>query len=248
VPVPVLTPRLSSYWLDLVTAVPADVARAQIDGLEHDVLADAAPIRALIPQELKPVRAALQAALGAERGLTGATGRWHPGSMLYRQNRPDFAFSAKHMHGEALAAAPAVDVWPVVEGIGGQHGHYFLDGLWAVRGWLDQATGGVSLTRGRRDPDHLALGDAIDFWRVVALEPGHRLTLLAEMKLPGSAALEISLHEEAPRRTRIRISATFHPAGAPGLAYWHALAPAHWLIFPGLAWAIAARAEGRAAR
>jgi uncharacterized protein YbjT (DUF2867 family) len=247
IPVPVLTPRLSSYWLDLVTAVPADVARALIDGLEHDVIADDAPIRELVPQALKSVSAALRAALDAERGLAGATGRWHPGSMLYRKNRPDFAFYAKHMHGEAVAAAPASVVWPLVEGIGGRHGYYFLDSLWALRGWLDRASGGWGLTRGRRDPDRLAPGDTIDFWRVVALEPGRRLTLLAEMKLPGSAALEIALHEEAPDRTRIRISATFHPAGAPGLAYWHALAPAHWLIFPGLARAIAARAEGRAA-
>lgn len=247
VPVPVLTPQLSAYWLDLVTAVPADVARALIDGLAHDVLADAAPIRALVPLELKPVRAALQAALDAERGVSGVDGRWHPGSMLYRQNRADFAFYAKHMHGQAVAAAPVDAVWPVIEGIGGRHGYYFLDALWALRGWLDEASGGWGMTRGRRDPDHLQLGDSIDFWRVVALEPGRRLTLLAEMKLPGAAALEFTLKDEGPRRTRIRITATFHPAGAPGLAYWHALAPAHWLIFPGLARAIAARAEGRVA-
>ena len=247
VPVPVLTPRLSSYWLDLVTAVPANVARALIEGLEHDVIADDGPIRALIPLDLQPVHAALQAAFDAERGVAGAVGRWHPGSMLYRQNRPDFAFYAKHMYGEAVAEAAAETVWPVVEGIGGRHGYYFLDSLWALRGWLDRASGGSGLARGRRDPDRLAPGDTIDFWRVVALEPGHRLTLLAEMKLPGSAALEIELQPLAPTRTRIRVTATFHPAGAPGLLYWHALTPAHWLIFPGLARAIAARAEARAA-
>lgn len=248
VPVPVLTPRLSSYWLDLVTAVPANVARALIEGLEHDVIADDAALRALIPLELKPVGAALQAALDAEQGLGAAPGRWHPGAMLYRQNRPDFAFYAKHMHGEAVAEAPIAAVWPVVEAIGGRHGYYFLDVLWALRGWLDKASGGSGLTRGRRDPDHLALGDTIDFWRVVALEPGRRLTLLAEMKLPGSAALEIALDELALARTRVRVTATFHPAGAPGLLYWHALAPAHWLIFPGLARAIALRAAAQAAQ
>jgi hypothetical protein len=246
-PVPVLTPRLSSYWLDLVTAVPANVARALIEGLEHDVLADDAAIRALIPLELKPYRAAAQAAFDAERGIAGVQGRWSPGSMLYRQNRPDFAFYAKHMHGEALAHAPREAVWRVVEGIGGRHGYYFLDSLWSLRGWLDRVSGGSGLTRGRRDPDHLRLGDSVDFWRVVALEPGQRLTLLAEMKLPGSAALEFMLRPEGAGRTRIQVTATFHPAGAPGLVYWHALLPAHALIFPGLARAIAARAEGRAA-
>ncbi|MCA3250718.1 MAG: SDR family oxidoreductase [Pseudomonadota bacterium] len=253
VPVPVLTPRLSSYWLDLVTAVPVNVARALIEGLEHDVIADDAAIRALLPLELKPVRTALQAAFDAERGAGGAAdsptfGRWHPGSMLYRQNRPDFAFYAKHMHGQAVAEAPPDAVWPLVEGIGGRHGYYFLDSLWALRGWLDRASGGFGLTRGRRDPDRLVIGDTIDFWRVVALERGHRLTLLAEMKLPGSAALEIVLHALDARRTRIEVTATFHPAGAPGLLYWHALTPAHWLIFPGLARAIASRAEGAAGR
>jgi uncharacterized protein YbjT (DUF2867 family) len=247
IPVPVLTPKLSSYWLDLVTAVPANVARALIEGLEHDVLADDAAIRALIPLELKPVRAALQAAFDAERGLGAGTARWHPGSMLYRQNRADFAFYAKHMHGEAIAAAPPEAVWPVVEGIGGTHGYYFLDALWTLRGWLDRAGGGFGLVRGRRDPDRLEPGDVIDFWRVAAIERGRRLTLLAEMKLPGSAALEFVLEPLSEVRTRIRITATFHPAGAPGLMYWHAMAPAHWLIFPGLARAIAARAEAASA-
>jgi uncharacterized protein YbjT (DUF2867 family) len=257
VPVPVLTPRLSSYWLDLVTAVPANVARALIEGLEHDVLADDTAIRALIPLDLQPYRAAAQAAFDAERGVDDAGAaagadasakasrrRWVPGSMLYRQNRPDFAFYAKHMHGHAETRAPLDAVWRVVQGIGGQHGYYFLDALWQLRGWLDRATGGTGLTRGRRHPTELEIGDTVDFWRVVALEPGHRLTLLAEMKLPGSAALEFLLHPLGDGRTRLDVTATFHPAGAPGLMYWHALTPAHALIFPGLARAIAARAEG----
>jgi uncharacterized protein YbjT (DUF2867 family) len=246
VPVPVLTPKLSSYWLNLVTSVPTNVARALIEGLEHDVLADDAALRALIPLQLKPYRDAALAALEAERAAASPSGRWNPGSMLYRQNRPDFAFYAKHMHGEAVARAPAEAVWRVVQGIGGRHGYYFLDSLWSLRGWLDRLSGGSGLTRGRRDPDELVLGDTIDFWRVVSLEPGRRLTLLAEMKLPGSAALEFVLHPLDERRTQINVTATFHPAGAAGLLYWHALTPAHALIFPGLARAIAARAEAAA--
>jgi uncharacterized protein YbjT (DUF2867 family) len=245
VPVPVLTPRLSSYWLDFVTAVPTNVARALIEGLEHDVLADDAPIRALIPLELRTYRAAAQAALAAEQ-TSKAAGRWTEGSMLHRRNRPDFAFYAKRMQGEAVATATAAAVWREVVSIGGANGYYFLDALWRVRGRIDEMWGGTGLTRGRRDRHDLVVGDAVDFWRVVALEPGRRLTLLAEMKLPGSAALEFLVTPLDERQTKIVLTAYFHPAGARGLAYWHALTAAHGLIFNGLARSIAARAaKGR---
>jgi uncharacterized protein YbjT (DUF2867 family) len=263
VPVPVLTPRLSSYWLDLVTAVPSNVARALIDGLEHDVLADDAALRALVPLQLMPYRAAAQAAFDAERdhgaaaeGLApsdpleaearadAATGaRWTEGSMLYRRQRPDFAFYAKHMSAEAVADAPASAVWDIVRSIGGNNGYYFLDALWVLRARLDELSGGSGMKRGRRDPKELVVGDTIDFWRVAALEPGHRLTLLAEMKMPGSASLAFEVHALDERRSRVTVTASFHPAGVKGLLYWHALGPAHAVIFPGLAQAIARRAE-----
>ena len=245
-PVPVLTPQLSSYWLGLVTAVPTNVARALIDGLAHDVLADDAPIRALIPLELKPYRAAAEAALALERDAE-ATPRWTDGSMLFRQNRPDFAFYGKRMSGEAIAAAPADAVWREVAAIGGDNGYYFLDALWRARGCVDRLTGGTGLTRGRRDPHDVAVGDAIDFWRVIAVDPGRRLTLLAEMKLPGSAALEFEVLPEGPARTRVHVTGYFHPAGAPGLLYWYSLVPAHAVIFTGLARTIGQRAAAAAA-
>ncbi|MDH4062023.1 MAG: DUF2867 domain-containing protein, partial [Aquincola sp.] len=113
------------------------------------------------------------------------------------------------------------------------------------RGALDQWSGGTGLTRGRRDPHELAVGDTIDFWRVAALEPGRHLTLLAEMNLPGSAALAFEVEPLDAQRTRIVVTAYFHPAGVKGLLYWHALTPAHALIFPGLARAIAQRAQSR---
>jgi uncharacterized protein YbjT (DUF2867 family) len=240
-PVPVLTPRLSSYWLNLVTAVPTNVARALIDGLEHDVLADNEAIQALIPLALRTYRQAVEAALAGERA-GAASPRWSEGSMLYRGNRPDFAFYAKQMRGEAVTSAPADAVWREVASIGGENGYYFLDAAWRVRGRIDALAGGVGLRRGRRDPHHVAVGDAIDFWRVVAVEPGRRLTLLAEMKLPGSAALDFEVRPEADGRTRVVVTAYFHPAGAAGLLYWHALTPAHAVIFKGLAKAIVERA------
>ncbi|HSQ72542.1 MAG TPA: DUF2867 domain-containing protein, partial [Rubrivivax sp.] len=119
---------------------------------------------------------------------------------------------------------------------------------WAVRGQLDAWSGGTGMSRGRRHPHELVVGDTIDFWRVVGLEPGRRLTLLAEMKLPGSAALGFELQPLDERHTKIVVTAYFHPAGAPGLLYWHALIPAHALLFPGLAMAIATRAAAGTAR
>ena len=163
--------------------------------------------------------------------------------MLYRRDRPDFAFYAKQMQAEAVAAAPPEAVWAEVASIGGDNGYYFLDAAWRLRGCVDELVGGVGLRRGRRDPHDVEVSDAIDFWRVVAVEPGRRLTLLAEMKLPGSAALDLEIRPEAPGRTRIVVTAYFHPAGVRGLLYWHALTPAHVLIYRGLANAIAERAE-----
>lgn len=292
VPVPVLTPRLSSYWLDLVTAVPANVARALIEGLAHDVLADDAALRALVPRRLTPYREAAAAALAAERadwdeaeglapprdgapapGVSPAaaaavpaqdaapaapapatagesaaepTGRpWSEGSMLYRRRRADFAYYAKHMSASSRVRAPAATTWRVVEAIGGANGYYHLDALWQIRGRLDEFAGGTGMRRGRRNPHTLRVGDTVDFWRVVAREPGRELTLLAEMKLPGAAALHFAVRPEGEAASRVTVTASFHPAGVKGLAYWHSLAPAHAFIFPGLARAIARRAEAR---
>jgi hypothetical protein len=246
-PVPVLTPGLSSYWLNFVTAVPTNIARALIAGLEEDVLADDTAIRALIPLELKTYREAAEAALATERAAEAAP-RWTEGSMVFRQNRPDFAFYAKQLSGTAVAHAPADAVWREVAAIGGENGYYFLDALWRIRGCADELAGGVGLRRGRRDASAIAVGDEIDFWRVIAVEPGRRLTLLAEMKLPGAAALDFELSPEAHGRTRIVVTGYFHPAGAPGLLYWHALTPVHAVIFSGLANAIVERAERRDAQ
>jgi hypothetical protein len=241
-PVPVLTPKLSSYWLDLVTSVPGNVARALIDGLEHDVVADTHAIRELIPLRLRTYAEAARAALEAER-RDDAPGRWNEGSMRYRRDRPDFAFYAKSMHAEAVARAPVKAVWREIAAIGGSNGYYFLDGLWRLRGVADEWVGGVGLRRGRADPINVKAGDVIDCWRVMDVVPGQRLSLLAEMKMPGSAALEFVVTPESATRTRLAITAYFHPAGVRGLLYWHALTPAHAVIFPGLARAIAERAE-----
>ncbi|MBK9683827.1 MAG: DUF2867 domain-containing protein [Betaproteobacteria bacterium] len=256
VPLPLLKPRLFSHGLPLVTTVPTPVARALIEGLEHDVLADDAAIHELVPLKLLSYRQAAQAALDRERRAAQAAQanpssphgpRWTEGDMVYRRQRADFAFYARQMRAQATAVAPAAVLWQQVQQIGGDNGYYFLDVLWQVRGRLDQLLGGQGLRKGRPAAHALRLGDAVDFWRVVALEPGRRLSLLAEMKLPGAATLDFEVLPQGERRSQVCVTATFHPAGAPGLAYWHALTPVHAVLFPGLAQALARRAAQAAA-
>jgi hypothetical protein len=241
-PVPVLTPRLSSYWLDLVTAVPASVARPLIDGLTHDLLADDGAIRALAPIPLHTYREAAAAALEAERG-SAVSGRWTEGAFALRGSRHDISYYSKTERAEAIADAPAERVWRQVESIGGRNGWYWNTWLWRARGAVDRLVGGVGMRRGRRDPRTLRVGDALDFWRVVDVEPGRRLTLLAEMKVPGSAVLELAVEPLGDGRARVTTTAHFHPAGVAGLLYWYPLLPVHRMIFREMTRAIARRAE-----
>jgi hypothetical protein len=238
----VLTPRLSSYWLSLVTTVPANIARALIGGLKHDIPASDFRLRQLIPQPLLSFREAVKAALEAERGNAVAA-RWTEGALLFRNYRPDYAFYAKRASGTALSNASPEAIWEQITVIGGNNRYYYLNGLWTLREFFDWLLGGPGLNRGRRHPTELRLGDTIDSWKVIGLEPLQRLTLLFGMKAPGSGVLEFEVIPEPTGLTRITATAYWHPAGVWGLLYWYALAPAHRFIFKGLTRAIATRAE-----
>lgn len=241
-PLPMLSPHLSSLWLSLVTAVPANVARALIGGLEHDLLIEDQTLRDLIPLPLKPYRQAVEAALEAERSANERP-RWVEGSMLHRQNRPDFAFYAKHLRAEGRTQASAEALWRQVGSIGGDNGYYFLDVLWQMRGFFDLLVGGVGMRRGRPPSGELAVGDALDFWRVIGVERDRRLTLLAEMRIPGSATFELEIQSQAEGCHLISVTAHFHPAGVAGITYWNALLPIHKVLFRGLIREIIRRAE-----
>ncbi|MHB1876888.1 MAG: DUF2867 domain-containing protein, partial [Streptosporangiaceae bacterium] len=143
-----------------------------------------------------------------------------------------------------IRADPEI-LWQIIEGIGGERGWYSFPLAWAVRGLLDRAVGGVGLRRGRRDPDHLQVGDALDFWRVEEVVPGSLLRLRAEMKLPGLAWLELSVRRDAAGRTIYRQRAIFRPFGLLGQAYWWSVLPFHGIVFGGMLRNIAA-AAGRA--
>jgi uncharacterized protein YbjT (DUF2867 family) len=243
-PVPVLTPRLSSYWLGLVTTVPTPVARALIGGLEHDLPAHADAIRELVPQRLLDYREAVTAALEAER-RNAVAARWTEGALMYRNYRQDYAFYAKRASGSAYAAASPEDAWRVVSAIGGRNRYFALDILWTLRELADWIVGGPGLSRGRRHDSELRVGDTVDSWQVIGLEPQRRLTLLFGMKAPGAGILEIGLQPEG-EGCRITATAYWHPRGAWGLLYWYPLAPFHGLIFERMTDAIARRATAQA--
>jgi hypothetical protein len=244
--VPVLSPSLSARWLWLVTSVPTSIARALIEGLTQDVIAEDRAIRELVPQRLLGFRESVQRALDAEREHR-VVARWVEGSFAARNARSDYGFYAKKVRGSALVAEPADRVWTVVSGFAGRHGHLYLEPLWTLRRGMDWLLGGPSFRRGRRASDALRAGDVVDAWRVLAVEPGHRLTLLMEMKTPGSGVLEFDLRPEG-ERTRVVATSYFHPAGFWGLLYWYLLWPFHLLIFAGMGRAIGRRAQAEVAR
>lgn len=242
VPVPVLTPELSARWLSLITSVPTNIARALIGGLKHDIPADDAALRRLVPQRLLGFREAVHAALAAEREHAVAA-RWTEGRLLFRGNRPDYAFYAKRAGGSALSTARPEALWQVVTAIGGDNRYYTLNWMWWLRELLDWLVGGPGFTRGRRDPTSLRLGDALDYWTVIGIEPTRRLTLNLGMKVPGNGVLEFEIEPAVGGPTRIGATAYWHPQGVWGLLYWYALVPAHGFLFKYLTRAIARRAE-----
>ncbi len=242
VPVPVLSPELSAYWLKFVTAVPANIARALIGGLKHDFIADAAAIRTLIPRQLLGFEDSVRAALEAERRHAVAA-RWTEGAFMFRDYRPDYAYYAKHAGGETRTAASAASLWKVVSAIGGDNRYYAYNFLWTLREIADWLVGGIGLHRGRRDPQEVRVGDVIDSWRVIGVEPERRLTLAFGMKAPGAGVLEFEIEEVAPGERRLAVTAYWHPAGVWGLLYWYAMFPAHLVLFDALVKAIARRAR-----
>ncbi|MFI8090670.1 SDR family oxidoreductase [Streptomyces sp. NPDC086080] len=243
VPVPVLTPRLSSHWIGLVTPVPAAIARPLTESLRHEVVCHEHDIARYVPDppgHPLPFDEALALALRRVREARVAT-RWSSASVPGAPSDPlptdpDWAGGSLYQDERRLPvdASPQA-LWTVIEGIGGDHGWYSFPLAWAVRGRLDRFVGGVGLRRGRRDAEHLRVGDSLDFWRVEEIEPGRLLRLRAEMRLPGLAWLEMYVETDAQGRTHYRQRALFHPRGLLGHAYWWSISPFHAVVFGGMA-------------
>ena len=247
VSVPLLTPHLSSLWLGLVTPVYARVGRELIEGLKNRSVVTDPEARVVFPMTPVGLREAIGRAIRYEDRAFALT-RWSDARSSGGQ-RP---LPAETRFGSRLVDARRIHVevdtdrafGPIAK-IGGRQGWYFATWLWQARGAIDLLTGGVGMRRGRRDPDHPAVGDTIDFWRVEAYEPGRRLRLAAEMELPGRAWLEFEVVPDVGGGSLVHQTAVFEPVGLPGLLYWYALSPVHALIFGGLLRAIARRAQGR---
>lgn len=232
IPVPVLTPRLSSYWIHLVTPLSHDIARPLAEGLKNPVVCRENRITAIIPQQLLSVREAIRAALSSVAEHHVET-NWSMAGPI--PGDPDWAGGKVFRDvRQARINAPGPAVFQAICRVGGGHGWYAADWLWTVRGWLDQLVGGPGLRRGRRDPEHVTFGEALDFWRVVGYEQDRRLALRAEMKLPGEALLEFAIEPDLAGGCSLRQQALFKPRGLLGLLYWYSVSPLHHVVFRGM--------------
>jgi len=238
--VPVLTPKLSSLWIGFVTPVPTSLARPLVESLISEVVVDSRKtITDLIPlpaEGLLTVSQAIQLAL-TRTAENSVDTRWSDAAFptapwQKAQSDPDWAgeLTLKD-HREITTEASIAKVWEQIEGIGGERGWFGSGWLWYLRGLLDRIVGGVGLRRGRRDTQHLRIGDSLDFWRVEGLEHGKHLRLYAEMILPGKAWLEFNLTEK-DGQTVVTQDALFEPRGLGGQIYWYVVSPFHFFIFP----------------
>lgn len=232
IPVPVLTPRLSSYWIHLVTPLTHDIAKPLAEGLKNPVVCREDRITKLVPQELLTVRESIRAAL-SQMAENKVETTW---SMAGRMpGDPDWAGGTVFRDArEIKVAAPDWAAFRAVCRVGGGHGWYAADWLWKLRGWLDRLVGGPGLRRGRRNPEHVEYGEALDFWRVTGLEKNRRLALRAEMKLPGEALLEFRIDPDGDEQCTLHQIAMFKPRGLFGLLYWYAVVPLHNIVFSGM--------------
>ncbi len=245
IPVPVLSPRLSSLWVGLVTPLPTGVARPLIDSLRNEVIVRREPPGALIGST--PYRAAVRRALESTNEFSIET-RWSDALQSPAASLPsDPVWSGARMlidRQTVVSPAKAEDLFWAFSRIGGDAGYYRMNWAWQLRGLLDQMVGGVGLRRGRRHPEELRPGEALDFWRVAAVEPGRRVVLEAEMKVPGTAWLEWHIEDRGGDRVLVQ-TARFAPRGLLGRLYWWAMLPFHVPIFGSMARRIAAAAEDR---
>jgi uncharacterized protein YbjT (DUF2867 family) len=245
IPVPVLTPTLSSYWIHLVTPVPASIAKPLAEGLSNPVVCRENRIRAIIPQELLDCRQTIRLALQRVQQQQIDTCWMDAGGTVPPEwtTCGDTGYAGGTVlecgYSIQIQATPE-EIWQPITKMGGDTGYYFGNSLWRLRGWLDRLLGGIGFRGGRRHPVELRVGDALDFWRVLEVEPPHRLLLLAEMKLPGEAVLEFHLTPQEDGKVELKQIARFLPRGLAGLAYWYSLIPLHHWVYRGMLQAIAA--------
>lgn len=246
IPVPLLTPYLSSLWLGLVTPLYARVGRKLVESLRNPTLISNNLAETTFSIRPRSVREAIARALVNEDREFAET-RWSDAYSSSGATRTwgGVRFGSRLVDSRTILvnASPEMAFEPIRR-IGGHTGWYYGDWLWSLRGFLDLLVGGVGVRRGRRDPERLRAGDAVDFWRVEHYEPPHRVRLCAEMKLPGRAWLEFEV-TPCEQGSRIRQTAIFDPLGILGLSYWYGIYPLHQIVFAGMLRNIGRAAEQR---
>jgi uncharacterized protein YbjT (DUF2867 family) len=249
--VPVLTPSLSSHWVEVVTPVPNAIARPLVESLRNTVVCTEHDICAFVPdppEGLLGLDRAVELALARVREYSVPT-RWSSASVRGAPSDPlptdpDWAGGSLYLdERERTVDASPLDLWRVIEGIGGERGWYSFPLAWRVRGVLDRFSGGPGLRRGRRHPDDLYVGESLDWWRVEEVDEPHLLRLRAEMRLPGHAWLELAVRTGAAGETVFAQRALFHPRGLAGQLYWWSVWPFHGVVFGEMQRNIARAAE-----
>ena len=234
-----LSPKLSSYWINLITPVPASLARPLAQGLSNQVIVEDNRIARMIPQELLTCEQTIQLALERIEQQKVETCWLDAGQVL----PPEWiqCGDAPYAGGTILATAakislkcPVEKAWRAVSSLGGDRGWQYMQSLWKLRGLMDKLVGGVGLDRGRRDPKELNTGDHLDFWRVLEADPPNRLVLIGEMKLPGEAVLEYRVTPQDKNVCELEVIARFLPRGLWGLAYWRIHTMAHDRLYRGM--------------
>lgn len=250
IPVPVLTPQLSAYWVHWMTPISANIAHPLIEGLRNEVIVRDATAHKLFP-EIVPLdyahaldQALEQLNMGQVEtswsdALLSSKGDVAPVTLTYRGG---IITEAR----QRIVAAPADQVYRIFSGLGGDRGWLYANWLWKLRGIIDRLVGGVGFRRGRRHPDDLHVGDALDFWRVEKVVPNRLLRLHAEMRVPGLAWLEFQVDPQPDGTSRLIQTAFFVPKGLWGQVYWYGIYPLHAAVFSGLVDAIAKSAKATA--
>jgi uncharacterized protein YbjT (DUF2867 family) len=238
IPVPVLSPRLSSHWVHWMTPVPASITRPLIEGLRNEVIVRDETAQSLFPQ-IQPVDYLTAVKKALEKlNLGEVETRWSDALASSQGDQPPVVFKTQEgiiiERRQVVVQETSEKVFSVVSRLGGEQGWLYFDWAWKIRGGLDRLFGGVGLRRGRRHPNQIRVGDAVDFWRVETIEPERLLRLRAEMKVPGKAWLQFEVQPQHQNTSQLVQTAFFAPKGLFGLVYWYGLYPLHGLIFSGL--------------
>jgi uncharacterized protein YbjT (DUF2867 family) len=245
--VPFLTPRFCAAFLSWVTPIPRPLARALIEGMRNEVVTHDDSAQRLFPDiHPRDYRTSLDRAL-ARIAADQVETTWSDAQVSALGDVVPVTFTTREglllEERQSMISATTETIYRIFTGLGGRRGWLYANWIWLLRGMIDQLLGGVGFRRGRRHPDELRVGDALDFWRVEALAPGRLMRLRAEMKVPGLAWLQFEIVPQGTPRNLLIQTAFFEPKGLPGLMYWYILYPIHGWMFSKLIVKIVERAE-----